>query len=344
MQKKRTTIYHIASELGMSASYVSRALNDHPAVSEKVKMIVKQKAIELNYKQNSHAANLRQGSSKTIGVIVPQINQGFFSEVIAGIEEACYENNHNLIICQSHESNKQESIAVETLIHQNVDCILISVSAETKTSAHLEEIKNHRIHLIQFDRCIDTFESYKVLNDNEDASYKAVNQLIGEGYKRIAFIGGPEHLSNFTKRKEGYIKAMQHARLSIPEHYLIVNAFTRETAMEASKVLLLGKNRPDAFFAVFDAQSLGVLQVANSLNIQVPQQLGIFGYSNEAFTEFITPTLSSVDQKSKHLGKLTANLYFQNILSGNGQVEKNSTIIIKSEIIVRDSSLRSVIR
>src|SRR4051812_35677372 len=123
MSGKRVTIYHIAEELGMSASYVSRALNDHPAVSEKIKEQVKKKALELKYKHNSHAANLRQGSSKTIGVIVPHINQSFFSEAIAGIEEVCFENNHNLIICQSHESYKQEGQALETLIRQNVDCI-----------------------------------------------------------------------------------------------------------------------------------------------------------------------------------------------------------------------------
>ena len=130
MRTKRITIYDLAKELGVSASYVSRALNNHPSISEKVKEKVRKKAAELNYKHNSHAANLRQGSSKTIGVIVPHINQNFFSEAIAGIEEVCFENNHSLIICQSHELFKQECLAIDTLIHQNVDCILISVSAE----------------------------------------------------------------------------------------------------------------------------------------------------------------------------------------------------------------------
>src|ERR671927_63104 len=120
MINKRVTIFDLAKELGMSASYVSRALNNHPAVSKKIVELVKKKATELNYKRNSQAANLRQGSSKTMGVIVPQINQSFFSEAIAGIEEACFANNHSLIICQSHESYKQECLAIETLIHQNV--------------------------------------------------------------------------------------------------------------------------------------------------------------------------------------------------------------------------------
>ena len=150
MNGKRVTIYELARELGISASYVSRALNNHASVNQKTIELVKKKAAELNYKHNSHAANLRQGSSKTIGVIVPQINQSFFSEAIAGIEEACFDNNHNLIICQSHDSYEQECKAIDTLIHQNVDCVIISISAETKSAEYLQEILNNKIWLIQY--------------------------------------------------------------------------------------------------------------------------------------------------------------------------------------------------
>jgi DNA-binding LacI/PurR family transcriptional regulator len=340
MNGKRITIYHIAAQLGMSASYVSRALNNHPAVSQKIKDIVKKKASELNYRHNSHAANLRQGSSKTIGVIVPQINQSFFSDAIAGIEEACFENNHSLIICQSHETYKQECLAIETLIHQNVDCILISISAETGSSSWLEEITNHNINLVQFDRCLDNVDGYKILNDNKEASFKAVNILIKEGYKRIAFLGGPTHLAVFSNRKEGYIEAVKKAGLNIPENYIIDNALSKELAIKAASELLSLKEPPDAFFNVSDHQSLGVLQVANSLSIKVPEQIGIFGFANEAFTELIRPTLSSIDQKSKELGKCAANLYFKNILSGNVATETSKKEIIKSEIIERESSRR----
>lgn len=341
MTGKRVTIYHIADDLGMSASYVSRALNDHPSVSQKIKDIVKKKANELNYKHNSHAANLRQGSSKTIGVIVPHINQSFFSDAIAGIEEACFENNHSLIICQSHESFKYETISVETLIHQNVDCIIISISAETRSSAHLEEIKNHNIHLVQFDRCLDTFDSYKVLNDNKEASYNAVKNLIKEGYCKIAFLGGPEHLTIFKNRKEGYLEAIKEANLIIPYNFIIDNAFSKEMATKAANELLTLKEHPDAFFSVSDHQSLGVLEVANSLGIKVPEQLGIFGFGNEDFSQLITPSLSSINQKSKELGKCAANLYFKNILPGTQESDSGKQKIIKSEIILRQSSLRT---
>ncbi len=151
--------------------------------------MVRAKAEELNYIHNSNAANLRRGSSKTIGVIVPKINTAFFSNAIAGIEEACYENNHNLIICQSDESYIKETKVVATLIHQNVDCILISLSIETQSTAHLQNIINHNIALVQFDRVDDTLRSHMVVNDNKKATYKAVKYLIDMGYRKIAFFG-----------------------------------------------------------------------------------------------------------------------------------------------------------
>lgn len=341
MNGKRVTIYDIAEQLGMSASYVSRALNNHPAVSEKIKELVKKKAVELNYKHNSHAANLRQGSSKTIGVIVPHINQSFFSEAIAGIEEVCFENNYSLIICQSHESYEKESIAIETLIHQNVDCILISISAETVSATLLEEVGNHQINLVQFDRCIDAVEGYKVVNDNEDASYRAVKSLIKEGYKKIAFIGGPDHLTVFKDRKAGYLKAIREGKLNIPAHFIVDNALYTERSTKVAAELLALDERPDAICTVSDHQSLNVLHVANSLKIKVPDQLGIFGFANEDFTELINPTLSSIDQNSKELGKLSANLYFKNILKGNKEVNTSGKEIIKSDIIIRQSSQRT---
>ncbi len=340
MSSKRVTIYDLAKELGISASYISRALNDHPSISEKVKEKVKKKAIELNYRHNSQAANLRQGSSKIIGVIVPHINQSFFSEAIAGMEEASFENNHSLIICQSHESFAHECKAVDTLIHQNVDCILISISAETQSAAHLETITENNIELIQFDRCIDKLDSYKVLNDNEEASYKVVKDLIKAGYKKIAYVGGPAHLTLFKNRKEGYIKAIKEARLVIPYNFIVEDALSKEKAMEAATELLTLPEPPDAFFTVSDHQSLGVLQVAGTLGIKVPEQLGIFGFANEDFTEISNPTLSSVDQKSKELGRRAANLYFEKILKGKGESCTDKKEIIKSEIIIRQSSLR----
>jgi LacI family transcriptional regulator len=227
------------------------------------------------------------------------------------------------------------------LIHQNVDCILISVAAETHTSSHLEHIQKNNIELIQFDRCFDKLKSYKVLNDNKDVSYNVVKNLVKEGYRKIAFLGGPHHLAIFKNRKEGYLKAIKEAGLIIPYDFVVEDVLAKEKAAESATELLKLKDPPDAFFTVSDHQSLGILQVAASLGIKVPDQLGIFGFANEMFTEIISPALSSVDQKSKELGKHAARIYFENILKGQSVTFKEKEEIIKSEIIIRQSSIRT---
>jgi DNA-binding LacI/PurR family transcriptional regulator len=337
MKGKRVTIYDLASKLGISASYVSRALNNHPSISDKMKKLVRDKAVELNYKHNSHAANLRRGSSKTIGVIVPKINENFFAHAIAGIEEVCFAHDHSLIICQSDESFKKEKIAIDTLISKNVDCMLISVSLETKTSDHLQEILQHHIHLIQFDRYFQDINSYIITSDNHLAAFNATTHLIKQGFSRIAYLGGPDHIAVFRDRKEGFLHAIRDAGLSVPDDFVVENALSKEAGAHIAGLLLRLDNPPQAFFAASDYAALGVMQTAGAMGIQVPQHLALIGFANEEFTELIQPTLSSVDQKSKEMGRCAASLYFTKILDRQAD-EKPSLQVIHSELIIRESS------
>jgi len=199
---------------------------------------------------------------------------------------------------------------------------------------------------------MDDLDSYKVSNDNEEASYNVVRTLIEQGYKKLAFIGGPDHLAIFKKRKEGYLKAIKEAELVIPYNFIVSDSLSKEKAFKVAMELLTFKEPPDAFFTVSDHQSLGVLEATESLNIKVPEQVGIFGFANEAFTELIRPSLSSVDQKSKELGRHAANVYFEKILkykSVKGIKKETSkkdftkSEVIKSEIIARQSSNRKAV-
>lgn len=337
--RKRATIYDVAKELGISPSYVSKALNNHASVGEEVRQRVKEKADQLNYKHNSHAANLRRGRSRTIGVVVPHINQSFFSDAIAGIEEMCFAHNHSLVICQSHESFVIEGKAIETLIHQNVDCILISIAEETNKTDHLRQIAKNKIPVIQFDRCLDAFDSFKVVNDNKTVSYEAVRSLIGEGYRNIAFLGGPPLVKAFQQRKEGFIAAIAEANLSIPYNFIVDNVLTRERGKQAALPLLRLPNRPDAIFTVSDHQSLGVMDAAGALGIAIPSQLGVFGFADETFAQLVTPSLSTIDQHAIELGKKAAGLYFERIYQRD-EMPATETIVIPSEMRILQSSRR----
>jgi DNA-binding LacI/PurR family transcriptional regulator len=340
MNKKRITIYDLAKELGLSVSYVSKALNNKPGVKEEVREVVLKKAAEINFKHNTQAANLRRGSSRTLGVIVPQINQNFFSDAISGIEKACTENKYNLIICQSHEKSDIEETAIETLIHQNVDCILISLSKETQSAKILEQVLEHKINVVQFDRCDENFPCHRVINDNKDATYKAAKSMIEEGYQRLAFIGGPIHMDLYMNRKEGFIKAIDEAGMHVPDHFIVDDNISKENAFQTAMRLLELPEPPDAFLAISDLQALGIMLAINQSGLKIPEDIGIFGYANEPFTEIIMPSISSVDQNSERLGYQAAMVYFDHILK-NKESDEIITKIIESDLIIRNSSKRS---
>jgi LacI family repressor for deo operon, udp, cdd, tsx, nupC, and nupG len=338
--KKRTTIYDIAEKLNITASSVSRALNNRNYVNEDTKQLILKTAAELNYKRNILASNLRMGKTKTIGVVVPRINQNFFSNVIVGLEDATYQHGYNLIICQSNESHEKEIQCINTLINQHVDCIVISVSVDSNDYSHLQNVIDHGIQLIQFDRIVDELETLKVINDNEQASMEAVSHLIEQGYKRIALLEGPQTLNIFSQRKAGYLKALEKHNIQQESELIIENAWTKELGAKATRKLLSLPNPPDAIFAsTSDFSALGVLEVANAMNIKVPTQLGICGYANEPFTELTTPSITTIDQFSVYMGKTIANLYFQE--NENKEVLITpKTISIKPKLIVRSSTIK----
>ena len=340
MKKKRTTIYDIAEKLNITASSVSRALNNSNYVNENTKQLILKTAAELNYKRNTLASNLRKGQSKTIGIVVPRINQNFFSNVIAGIEDATYEKGYNLIICQSNESQEKEIKCVNTLINQQVDCIVISISADSNDYKHLKNVLDHGIQLIQFDRVIEELETLKVINDNEQASFEALSHLIEQGYKRIALLKGPQNLDIFKQRKVGYLAALNKYGLPVIDELIIENAWTKELGAEATRKLLSLPEPPDAIFAsTSDFSALGVLEVATAMGFKVPDQLGILGYANEAFTELTSPSITTIDQFSVYMGRTVADLYFKEMENKDTLVVPK-TISIKPKLIIRSSTSR----
>lgn len=338
--KKRTTIYDIAEKLNLNPSSVSRALNNSSSVNDATKKLVLKTAKELNYTRNTLASNLRKGHSKTIGVVVPRINQNFFSNVIAGIEDATYKQGYNLIICQSNELYEKEVQCVNTLINQHVDCIVISISVETTEHSHLQNVIDHGIQLIQFDRVADELETLKVTNDNEQSSFEAVTHMIKQGYKRVALLEGPQKLNIFRQRKNGYLRALQENGIPVIKELMIENAWTKELSANATRQLLSLPEPPDAIFAsTSDFSALGVLEVATAMNIKVPEELGICGYSNEDFTEITSPSITTIDQFSFYMGKTVANLYFQEMENADTVVVPK-VISIKPKVIIRSSTTK----
>ncbi|MBC8985332.1 LacI family DNA-binding transcriptional regulator [Pedobacter sp. N36a] len=338
-RQKRTTIYDIAEKLNLAASSVSRALSNSDKINAETKALVLKTAAEMNYQQNAMASNLRKGSNPTIGVVVPRINQYFFSNIIAGLEEVTFNKGYNLVICQSNESHEREVEVVNTLINQNVSGIVISIAAETGSSDHLQQVLDRNIQLIQFDRVVEELETFKVLNDNYKASYAAVTHLIEQGYRRIALLEGPQELHIFRERKEGYIAALKAHGFPVLEELMYANAWTQELGAQATYKLLEMASPPDAIFAsTSDFAALGVLEVATGKGIRIPEALGICGYSNEPFTEITSPSITTIDQFSIEMGKTIGNLHFQELVNSGMVIKK--TVNIRPKLIVRKSSQR----
>lgn len=273
--------------------------------------------------------------SNNIGLLVPRINRNFFANIIHGIESITNANGYNLIICQSNESANEEATKIQALINAQVAGIIISVSTQTHNDDEICKIIDQKIPLVGFDRVHETLNINKVINDNELGSYDATTHLIEKGYKKIAYFTGPLHLHNYKYRFNGYKRALLEHGMEINEAFIYENVITEELGIVATRELLMLDEIPDAICSAGDYSALGALSVVKDRGIRVPHEMGITGFANEPFTNFITPSLTTLEQYSVDMGKTAANLLLQQIASPEAPVK---TIVIKPKLILREST------
>jgi LacI family transcriptional regulator len=338
MKKQHITIHDIARELQVSASTVSRALQNHPRISESTRLAVHKVAERYNYQPNVVASSLRSGKSKTVGVIIPRINRNFFSNVIGGLEENLSASGYHTMICQTHEKYDNEVEAIQTLIHARVDAIMLSVSMETRNTEHIKVLMDRGIPLFFFDRVVDELETGAVLVDDKLGAYLSVKHLLEQGYRRILHVAGADHINVYRGRKEGYLQAMEEAGIQVPDSWIIERPLIVEGGESALNRGMEFSPAPDAFFCAGDYAALGVLQAAKSRGIRVPDDLGITGFANEPFTAYLDPSLTTVDQKGGEMGKMVAEMFLQCEDQSRAYLNCEQKIL-KPKLIVRNSSL-----
>ncbi len=338
--KSQITIHDLARELNISASTVSRALNNNPRLSNKTKERVKKLAAKYNYQPNKMAASLRKGKSNTVGVIVPNIYRSYFSNIIGGLEEVLSASGYNLMICQSHEKLENEKAAIQTLLNARVDGILMSLSMETKNLEHLEHSRK-QVRMLFFDRVPLSTQVNSVIIDDFSAAYNLVSHLAKMAYKKIAHIKGADHINVYAERSRGYFTAISEMKLDHSNDWIFEEEMTIEGGERAFYKLMALDNSPDAILCAGDFAALGVLKAARKQGIAVPRELGITGFANETFTEFTTPSISTVHQKGIEVGRSAAELYLRSINNVGGK-QKAENIVIKPELIFRESSTRNL--
>lgn len=336
----KATITDIARELNTTAATVSRALSDHPRISDETKRSVHLAATKLNYKRNRVASSLRLGKTHLIGVIIPSAEINFFGSVVHGIESIANLHGYNVVLYQSNESREYEEKGLETFLSARVDGILVSLAKGTLDYSHFEQVKKRGVPIVFFDRANDDLGIDSVVINDYKGAYMATEHLIKKGYKRIAHIAGPLHLKNFYDRVNGYKEALRDNNIN-PDSSLIYHGnVSIESGKEGSQYFLSLPDPPDAIFATEDFTALGVIKELKERNIRIPEDFGVIGFANEQFGEHITPTLSTVDQQTIQMGRSALNLLLDLVNKRGEAGLSEQKIVLEPILICRHSSAR----
>ncbi|SEI38750.1 transcriptional regulator, LacI family [Dyadobacter koreensis] len=338
MRRRYITIKDIAKALDISVATVSRALRDTYDVNSQTRQKVLAMANELNYKPNFNATGLVKRSTHNIGVIIPAITNYYFSTVITGIQEVAKDHGFNLILFLTNDSPEVEIKIVEDLSVSSLDGILACVSAHENNYAHFIEIIDDGLPVVFFDRVADNITASKVMQDDYNGAFAAVQHLIDCGYKRIAHITGPKDLLLTQKRLSGYEHALKINNLTIDPSLIIHSGFSQADGISDISLLFAQNTQaPDAIFAVNDRKGIGAILALKQKNILIGKEIGVIGFTNDPICEIISPTLSTVAEPAYEIGKTSCSLLLKHI---NKAAFAAQNVTLSAELIVRESTQR----
>ena len=337
--EKEVTIYDIARQLNVSAATVSRALNTNTSVSAATRKKVSDLAESLGYRHNLFATSLRLQKTHTIGVILHELNSYFITSVLAGIEKIVRAAKYNLIIVHSAESADIEVANASSLFHKRVDGVIASLSFNTKDLSHFQQFQDKNIPVVYFDRVFENSEGAKIIINNFRAGYDATNHLIEQGCKRIAHITSNLTRNVYGERMRGYKQALLDHKIKFDEKLLIVDGLKEEDSTRSANRILAIKPLPDGIFITNDFCAAVVMQVLKDAGIKVPEDIAIVGFNNDIIGKVISPKLTTINYPGFEMGQLAARTLIGH-LTGLWDMNITSTMVIKSELIVRESSLK----
>jgi len=337
MRSSQVTIKDIAKQLGISPSTVSRALKNHPEISEETKRAVNELAKKLNYEPNAIALSLQSSKSNIIGLIIPEIVHYFFSQVISGIEDVAYDAGYHVMICQSNESYIREVKNIQTLLSSRIEGLLVSLSKETRDFSHFRNLNKKNIPIVFFDRICEELETDHVIVNDYKGAYDAVEHLINMGCKKIAHLATTLDLVIGRNRYNGYIKALEDYALAIDER-LIVRCDTHKAARLVTKRLIYEIHPPDGIFAVNDMTAIGALQTIKENGLRIPEDIKVIGFGNGIYSTMTDPPLSTVEQFGYVMGQKAARMVLDRILSRENYPARIEEI--ETQLIIRESTVK----
>lgn len=337
MKKHRTSLKDLAERLGVSIATVSRALRNSHEVGEEMKQKVQALARELNYRPNPFAQSLRKEAPRIIGVVVPNLVTHYYSAVLAGIEDYARKRNYSVFCCNSRESEELERGAIDNYVNMHVEGIIACLAQETTDYSHFQEIHDMGIPLVFFARTILPEYFSSVVADGDNAAQRATEHLINTGSKRIAFLGGPNHLDMVKRRKHGYLEALREHRIPIDRSLVVCGKIDREVARNATIELLKREDRPDAILAFNDIITYAAFDAIKTVGLRIPEDVAIVGFSDSDTSNYVTPKLTTLADKAYEQGQKACELLMRAV---NGD-KKHYHEIIPMELTIRESSARN---
>ena len=299
---------------------------------------VKELAKRLNYRPNPFAQSLRKEAPRVIGVVVPNLVTHYYAAVLDGIEDEARKEGYSVISANTHEDTEAEIRAIDNFISLHVEGIIACLSQNTTDYSHFEEIANMGIPLVFFGRtCLsDRFSS--VTANGDEAAYQATQHLIDTGSRRIAFIGGPNHLDMVKRRKHGYLEALRENRIPIDRTLVACEKIDYQWALDTTTRLLnlpVGE-RPDAILAFNDIITFAAFTAIKQQGLSIPEDVALIGFTDDVHAQYVTPRMSAIEDQSHQMGKTACQLLLKSI-SGDTKIYRK---IVPQKLVIRETSAR----
>ncbi len=340
MIKPRITIKDIARELKISTSTVSRALADRWDVNPETRKAVLQLAHKLQYKPNPVSLSLKQKHTNFIGVIIPEFINSFFPEVIMGIESVLNSEGYQIILSQSNETPENELNNLRAFEAKMVDGFIVSVTGQVDHIDYYQYLLDNNFPLVFFNRVCQNINAAHVIIDDVKWAFKAVEHLILQGCKRIVHMAGPDTLDVAKKRKQGYLDALAKYGIPFNENLIIPCGIMMERGIMGAYQILEMNPLPDGIFAINDPTAIGAMKTLQKHGIRIPEDIAVVGFTDSKMALIIEPNLTSVEQPTFEMGKVSAELLLEQINNKDDEKKIPKTIVLDAKLNIRKSSCR----
>lgn len=340
MKQRRTSLKDLADKLGVSIATVSRALRNSHEVGEEMTQKVKQLAKELNYRPNPFAQSLRKEAPRVIGVIVPNLVTHYYAAVLDGIEDYASKLGYSVISANSHEDHEREAQALDNFLNMHVEGIIACLAQDTTDYSHFEQLHKMGVPLVFFARCCLEDMFSQVVGNGDVAAQEATQHMIETGSRRVAFIGGPNHLDMVRRRKHGYLEALRENRIPIDRELVVCDKIDFDVARNATLRLLEGENPPDAILAFNDIITYAAFDAIKSKGLRIPEDVAIIGFTDGDTAAFVTPRLTAIMDQAHVQGTKACQLLMKSI-NGDEKIYKE---VVPMILKIRESSEKNLVK